>query len=380
LGEIPKTHAELSKVCSFSALDCSYPVRKEDSTMLTRLASATHEEVYRVEDRDSGLCGFIALHSTRLGPAAGGLRMRAYDSEEAALADVLNLARGMSYKNAAAGLPLGGGKAVIMGDAARDKTPALLQAMGRAIDALGGRYWTAEDMGMSPEDMAEIARGTRFVAGLDSGAHASGDPSPVTARGVLGAMRAGAARLWGSDDLTGRTVAVQGLGHVGWHLCRLLDEAGARLIVADMDPVRVAETVRAFGATEVAPAGVHAVDADVFAPCAIGGVLNAASIAEIRASMICGAANNQLATPGDADRLHARGILYLPDYVANGGGIINVAAEILRIGDRGPWVEERLATMRATMERLLARAAGEGTSPAPMADRIVEEALLARAG
>jgi leucine dehydrogenase len=167
--------------------------------MLTRLSSPTHEEVYRVEDRESGLRGFIALHSTRLGPAAGGLRMRVYDSDEAALEDVLNLSRGMSSKNAAAGLPLGGGKAVIMGDPARDKTPALLRAMGRAIDSLGGRYWTAEDMGMGPADMAEIARATCFVAGRDQGAHASGDPSPVTARGVMGAMRAGAAwrcRAW----------------------------------------------------------------------------------------------------------------------------------------------------------------------------------------
>lgn len=344
--------------------------------MLTRLASDTHEEVYRVEDRDSGLTGFIALHSTRLGPAAGGLRMRPYPDEAAALEDVLNLARGMSYKNAAAGLPLGGGKAVIMGDAARDKTPALLRAMGRAIDALGGRYWTAEDMGMSPADMAEIARETRYVAGRESGAHASGDPSPVTARGVLGAMRAGAARLWGGDDLVGRSVAVQGLGHVGWHLCRLLAEGGAELLVADMDAERVAAAVQAFGAREIPPAAIHAAQADVFAPCAIGGVLNHRTIPEIRAAMVCGAANNQLATPGDADRLHRRGILYLPDYVANGGGIINVAAEILCIADRGPWVEERLAAMRAMMERLLARAAQEGASPAPVADRMVEEVLF----
>ncbi|MBC7163997.1 MAG: Glu/Leu/Phe/Val dehydrogenase [Roseovarius sp.] len=348
--------------------------------MLTRLASDTHEEVYRVEDRGSGLRGFIAVHSTRLGPAAGGLRMRTYESEAAALGDVLNLSRGMSYKNAAAGLPLGGGKAVIMGDPARDKTVALLRAMGRAIDALGGRYWTAEDMGMSPEDMAEIACETRYVAGLDTGEHASGDPSPVTARGVLGAMRAGAARLWGSDDLSGRSVAVQGLGHVGWHLCRLLDAAGARLVVADTDAARVAATVRALGARAATPTGIHAAEADVFAPCAIGGVLNATTIPEIRAAMVCGAANNQLATPGDADRLHERGILYLPDYFANGGGIINVAAEILRIEDRGPWVEERLAAMRAAMEALLARAADEGVSPAPVADRMVERLLFAGEG
>jgi leucine dehydrogenase len=348
--------------------------------MLTRLSSPTHEEVYRVEDRESGLRGFIALHSTRLGPAAGGLRMRVYDSDEAALEDVLNLSRGMSSKNAAAGLPLGGGKAVIMGDPARDKTPALLRAMGRAIDSLGGRYWTAEDMGMGPADMAEIARATCFVAGRDQGAHASGDPSPVTARGVMGAMRAGAAQLWGTDDLRGRRVAVQGLGHVGWHLCRLLHAEGARLIVADMDRARQAETVREFAAEPAAAAEIHSAEVDIFAPCAIGGVLNVRSIPQLRTRMVCGAANNQLATPEDAARLHEAGILYLPDYVANGGGIINVAAEILRIEDREPWVEERLAAMRATMERILAQAAGEGKSPAPVADRMVEAALLVRAG
>lgn len=344
--------------------------------MLTRLASTSHEDLYRVENIETGLRGFIALHSTRLGPAAGGLRMRVYDSDAAAIDDVLNLSRGMSYKNAAAGLPLGGGKAVIMGDPTRDKTPGLLRAMGREINALRGRYWTAEDMGMAPEDMAEIARETRFVAGLDHGQHASGDPSPITAKGVFNAMRAGAAEVYGSDDLRGRHVAVQGLGHVGWHLCRLLHEAGARLSVADMDAGRVANAVRDFGAGAVAPGRIHATEADIFAPCAIGGILNARTIPEIRARLVVGAANNQLAIPEDADALHARGILYLPDYVANGGGIINVAAEILQITDSGPWVAERLDAMQATMTQILNRAKGEGLSPALIADRMIEDQLL----
>ena len=344
--------------------------------MLTRLSISSHEEVYRVEDAACGLRGFIALHSTRLGPAAGGLRMRAYDSDTTALDDVLNLSRGMSYKNAAAGLPLGGGKAVIMGDPARDKTPALLRAMGRAIDSLDGRYWTAEDMGMTPADMAEIARATRHVAGRDQGRHASGDPSPVTAQGILNAMRAGAAHLRGEDDLRGRHVAIQGLGHVGWQLCRLLHEAGAQLSVADMDEARAAVTAGEFGALTVAPDSIHAVEADILAPCAIGGSLHAATIPEIRAGMVCGAANNQLATPEDADRLRACGILYLPDYVANAGGIISVAAEILGIEDREAWVAGRLDAIRTTMTQILDRAAGEGKSPAAIADRVVEEALL----
>ena len=347
--------------------------------MLTRLSSPGHEDLYRVEDRESGLRGYIALHSTRLGPAAGGLRMRVYEGDDAAIEDVLNLSRGMSYKNAAAGLPLGGGKAVIMGDPTRDKTPALLRAMGRAIDSLAGRYWTAEDMGMSPADMAEIARETRFVAGRDQGLHASGDPSPVTARGVMGAMQAGAMRVWGKADLAGRRVAVQGLGHVGWHLCLMLHEVGARLIVADMDAARVAPTVKEFGAEPVAPEAIHAAEVDIFAPCAIGGVLNAQSVPGIRAAMICGAANNQLATAADAELLEARGILYLPDYVANGGGIINVAAEILQIADRDGWVADRLSSMQANMAHILTRAEAEGVSPAVIADRMVEEQLLARA-
>ena len=348
--------------------------------MLTRLSIASHEEVYRVEDVETGLRGFIALHSTRLGPAAGGLRMRIYESDEAALADVLNLSRGMSFKNAAAGLPLGGGKAVIMGDPARDKTPGLLRAMGRAIDMLEGRYWTAEDMGMSPADMAEIACATRYVAGRDQGQHASGDPSPVTARGVLSAMQAGAAALGGSGELRGWHVAVQGLGHVGWHLCRRLHGAGARLSVADMDAARAEVTAAEFGAAVVAPEAIHAAAADIFAPCAIGGVLNAATIPEIRARMVCGAANTQLATPVDADRLHKRGILYVPDYVANGGGIISVSAEILEIADRDAWVNSRLDAIGTNVARILERAAGEEASPAVTADRMVAEALLPKAG
>ncbi|WP_299848791.1 Glu/Leu/Phe/Val dehydrogenase dimerization domain-containing protein [uncultured Roseovarius sp.] len=347
--------------------------------MLNKIASTTHEAVYQVSDAESGLEGFIALHSTRLGPAAGGLRMREYASAQAALEDVLNLSRGMTYKNAAAGLPLGGGKAVIIGNPHSDKTPRLLRAMGRAVEALEGRYWTAEDMGMSPEDMAELAHETRFVAGLDSGSHASGDPSPVTAEGVFNAMKVGAEHRFGSADLAGKRVAVQGLGHVGWHLCRMLHGAGASLIVADMDAARVAGTVKEFGASLAEPGDIHRVEADIFAPCAIGGILNAQSIPELRAKLICGAANNQLSSASDADAIAAREILYLPDYVANGGGIINVAAEILKIEDRDPWVAEKLETLRQTMARILSKARAERAIPAHLADRTVDELILREA-
>lgn len=344
--------------------------------MLTRLATTTHEELYRVADHATGLRGFIALHSTRLGPAAGGLRMRSYDSDESALQDVLNLSRGMSYKNAAAGLPLGGGKAVIMGDPVQDKSVEKLRAMGRAVAMLEGRYWTAEDMGMTPDDMAELAKETRFVAGLARGEHASGDPSPVTARGVFNAMQIGARHRFGSDNLGGRRVAVQGLGHVGYQLCQLLHEAGAKLVVADPDFGRMRRAVNTFDAEAVTPDGIHAARADIFAPCAIGGTLNPETVSQLQARLVAGAANNQLARDGDAQRLHARNILYLPDYVANAGGIINVAVEILSITDRAAWTDEKLAALQATMERILTRAAADGVSPALVADRVFADKLL----
>ncbi|WP_323766739.1 Glu/Leu/Phe/Val family dehydrogenase [Marinovum sp.] len=349
--------------------------------MLTRIECSTHEEVYRVSDRDSGLEGLIAIHSTQAGPAAGGLRMRVYDGFDAALADVLALSRGMTYKNAAAGLPLGGGKAVILGDPATEKTDAKLRAMGRAVAALDGRYWTAEDMGMSPDDMKVLAGEADFVAGLADGPFASGDPSPITAQGVFNALKIGAARQFGSADLAAKRVAVQGLGHVGWYLCERLAAAGAELIVADTVAARVTEAQARFGAEVAAPEAIHRAEADVFAPCAIGGILNSASVPELRAAMVCGAANNQLADDAAADALHARGILYLPDYVANGGGIINAASEILRIGNRADFVTERLAQLEHTMRGILDAAARRDTSPAHVADATVEQGMaLRRAG
>jgi leucine dehydrogenase len=344
--------------------------------MLTRIETADHEEVYRVRDREAGLTGYIALHSTLRGPAAGGLRMRPYGSEEEALADVLRLSRGMTFKNAAADLPLGGGKAVIIGDPAADKTPALLRAMGRAVEALEGRYWTAEDMGMSPADMRELARETRYVAGLAEGDFASGDPSPVTARGVFNALRIGCKHRFGSADLHRRHVAVQGLGHVGMHLCNLLHQAGAVLTVCDPDHALVARAVEKFDAVAVPPDAIYGVGADVFAPCAIGGVLNGRNIRQLRVGLVAGGANNQLAGLADADALQARGILYAPDYVANGGGIINVATEILQVRDSGPWVAARLAALEETMERTLSRAIAGGISPARIADSTIEAAML----
>ncbi|MEM7722331.1 MAG: Glu/Leu/Phe/Val dehydrogenase dimerization domain-containing protein [Pseudomonadota bacterium] len=341
---------------------------------VTTIATATHERVLRIEDAASGLTGFIAVHSTALGPAAGGLRMRPYATEQEALTDVLRLSRGMTYKNAAADLPLGGGKAVILGNPAH-KTDAMLRAMGRAIDGLGGAYWTAEDMGMSPADMAVIREETPYVAGLPDGAHASGDPSPITARGIFYAIRVTARALWHSPVLSGRRVAVQGLGHVGWHLCKLLRAAGADLVVADMDADRAALAAQCFGA-EVVPADqILRVPADILAPCAIGGVLTADTIPHLQVRAVCGGANNQLGDDRDGDALHAREILYAPDYVVNAGGIVNVATEILRIDDRPGFVADKLCALEKTLAAIYAKAKAEQVGPHRVADLTVEDRL-----
>ncbi|MGR3758887.1 Glu/Leu/Phe/Val family dehydrogenase [Roseobacteraceae bacterium NS-SX3] len=338
----------------------------------TPVASQTHEEIYRVEDKSVGLVGFIGVHSTQLGPAAGGLRMRPYASEDEALTDVKRLSEGMTYKNAAAGLMLGGGKAVIIGDPATQKTPELLRAFARAIDGLKGRYITAEDMGMSPADMAVIAEETPFVAGLADGEFASGDPSPVTARGIFNAIRTARAHKHGSKDLAGVTVSVQGLGHVGWYLCQFLHEAGAKLVVTDIDAARVEKAIEAFGAKAVALDEIYGVEADIFAPCAIGGILNAETIPQLKVGIVAGGANNQLATEADGKALHARGILYAPDFVANGGGIINCATEIQKITDREGFVAEKLEALDETMAAILSKAKAEDVSPAAVAIATVQ--------
>lgn len=345
---------------------------------ITRLATPTHETVLRVHDASIGLTGFIAVHSTKLGPAAGGLRMRPYDSEDAALTDALRLSEGMTYKNAAAGLPLGGGKAVIIGDASA-KTSAQLLTFARAINTLEGDYWTAEDMGMSPSDMALLATETKFVAGLPDGPHASGDPSPITARGIFNAIKRTAKHRFGNNVLKGRTVAVQGLGHVGTYLCDFLHEAGAKLVLADIDPKRVAELASKYDAQTAGPDEILSVKADILAPCAIGAILNADSIAKLNVAAVCGGANNQLATAEDGARLHARGILYAPDFVVNAGGIINVATEVLAIDNRAAYVDEKLAAVENTLDRIFARAKTMDCSPADVAVAIVDEMLSDKA-
>ena len=286
-----------------------------------------HEQVVFGHDPRSGMRAIIALHSTTLGPAAGGCRLWPYETTGAALADVLRLSRGMSYKNAMAGLSLGGGKAVIIGEARR-KTPELFEAFGRFVDSLGGRYVTAEDVGTTTADMAVVARQTRYVAGLGRApGEAGGDPGPKTALGVFLGIQAAVKFRSGRADLAGVTVAVQGVGGVGYHLCALLATAGAKLAVADVRPAAVQRVVEEFGARVVPVEEILCEEAEVLAPCALGAVLNTQSLPRLRAKVIAGAANNQLAQGQDGTALSQAGILYAPDYVINAGGIISVARE-----------------------------------------------------
>ncbi len=289
-----------------------------------------HDSIHCFEDPASGLRAIIAIHSTALGPAAGGCRRWIYASDDAALTDVLRLSRGMTYKNAVAGLPFGGGKAVILAGEQAPKSTALFEAFGRAVDSLQGRYITAEDVGISVDDMRIVRGKTPFVSGLPQhGTGAGGDPSPWTALGVFHGIEAAVAARLGKDSLAGVTVAVQGVGHVGACLCSLLHDAGARLVVADVDSDKLRRLGEALPAEVVSPQDILFCDADVLAPCALGNVLNAATIPRIRAKVVAGAANNQLASAEDGARLTGRGILYAPDYVINAGGVISVAREYL---------------------------------------------------
>lgn len=342
--------------------------------MLKEIMIEGYERVVAVHAPEIGLEGYIAVHSTRLGPSAGGLRLRAYDSSDAALQDALKLARGMSFKNAAAGLPLGGGKAVIRSTPA-EMTRARWLAFGDAVASLNGAYWTAEDMGVTPADLAVVAERAPYVAGLENGAYASGDPSPHTARGVYECLVETLKWTSVSPQIQGKRVAVQGLGHVGWRLCALLADAGAALTVADIDAGAAARAEEAFGAARADVSAIHAVEADVFAPCAVGGVLNEKTIPEIRALAVVGAANNQLATPEDAERLAEAGILYAPDYIVNSGGIINVATEVLKIENREAWVRERLASIAPTLAEVFQKAGQDGAPPSEAADRLIAARL-----
>jgi leucine dehydrogenase len=290
-----------------------------------RMAKHEHEQLVLWSEPELGYRGIIAIHDTTLGPALGGTRFMNYDSDADAIVDALRLSRGMSYKAAVAGLNLGGGKSVIIGDNKTRNRELIFRAHGRAVESLGGRYITAEDVGTSPDDMEFVLMETEHVTGIMG---RSGDPSPVTAWGVFMGIRAAAHHRYGSDELTGKRVAVQGLGHVGYYLCQYLHEAGAELIVTDIDEGRLQMVVDDFGASKVGVDDIYTAEAEIFAPCALGAVINDETLPNFNFEIISGAANNQLARTRHGQAVHEAGILYAPDYVVNAGGLINVYGEL----------------------------------------------------
>jgi leucine dehydrogenase len=341
--------------------------------VLTQMRNGGHEEVVFVRDRDAELTAIIAIHSTTLGPALGGTRMYPYVTEEQALRDVLELSRGMTYKAAAAGLNLGGGKAVIIGDPRKDKQESLFRAFGRFVDKMNGVFYTAEDVGTDTSDMDHVRKETRFVTGVSREHGGAGDPSPITAYGVLQGMRACAAERWGNDSLARRRVAVQGLGKVGWELTELLQQAGAIVIGCDVNDEQRDRAQSQLGIQTVDPEAIYDVPVDIFAPCAMGGAISESTVPRLTCAVIAGSANNQVDGTAVPTLLLERGILYAPDYVINAGGLINVSVEL-----HGYDRMRALTLTREIYGRLLrvfqiARDLGIPTSAA--ADRIVEERL-----
>ena len=334
-----------------------------------------HELVHFVTDRATGLRAVIAVHSTHLGPGAGGARFWHYASAGEGVADALRLSRGMSFKNAMAGLALGGGKAVILADDARTKTPEMLAAFARAVDGLGGRYVTAEDVGMSVPNMVEISRSTRFVAGLPVADGAvGGDPGPHTSYGVYLGVRAAVRRKLGKDSLSGLHIAIQGAGSVAGGLARRAAAEGARISVADIDAGRAQALADEVGGTVVDPTEIMTLEADVLSPNALGAILTEQSIPALNVPVVAGGANNQMATPADGDRVHQRGILYAPDYVINAGGIINVATEYLKDGDEET-VRGRIEGIPGRLEQIWDESASTGRNPAAVADDIARRLI-----
>ena len=334
------------------------------------MKSRGHEQVLFSHDPSCGYFGIIAIHDTTLGPALGGTRVWPYRSTEEALQDVLRLSRGMTYKSAVAGLNLGGGKAVIIADPKRPDRESLFRAHGRFVETLGGRYITAEDVGTSPTDMEFVRRETKHVAGL---LNLSGDPSPVTGYGVYVGMKACAKQRWGKDSLAGRTVAVQGAGKVAYYLMKHLKEEGARLIATDIDQDKVTRVVEEFGALSVAPDAIYDAKADIFAPCALGAVINDDTIKRLAVEIVAGGANNQLAEVRHGIELEKKGILYAPDYVINGGGVVNV------FGELQGWTMDR-AKRKAqeiydTILRVFAIAKRDAIPSFEAADRLAEERI-----
>lgn len=336
-----------------------------------------YEQLVFCQDKTSGLKAIIAIHDTTLGPALGGTRMWTYASEEDAIEDALRLAKGMTYKNAAAGLNLGGGKAVIIGDPLKDKNEEMFRAFGRFIQGLNGRYITAEDVGTTVADMDLIHEETNYVTGISPAFGSSGNPSPVTAYGVYRGMKAAAMEAFGSDSLEGKRIAVQGVGNVAYNLCRHLHEEGAILIVTDINKAAVDRVVEEFGATAVNTDEIYSQEVDIFAPCALGAIINDDTIPQLKAKVIAGAANNQLRETTHGDQLHELGIVYAPDYVINAGGVINVADELY--GYNAERAMKRVETVYDNIAKVMEISRTQGIPTYLAADRLAEE-RIARVG
>ncbi|MGB9678775.1 MAG: Glu/Leu/Phe/Val family dehydrogenase [Thermoanaerobacteraceae bacterium] len=336
-----------------------------------------YENVVLCHDKTSGLKAIIAIHDTTLGPALGGCRMWTYDTEEDAINDALRLARGMTYKNAAAGLNLGGGKTVVIGNPRKDKSEALFRSLGRFIEGLNGRYITAEDVGTNLKDMDYIRYETKYVAGL---AEKSGDPSPFTAYGVFKGIEAAAEEVFGTTELRDKTVAVQGVGNVGYNLLKYLHEAGAKLVITDIFEDNVKRAVEDFKAEYVKPDDIYGVKCDIFAPCALGAVINDETIPMLKAKIVAGSSNNQLKEEKHGEILQEKGILYVPDFIINAGGVINVADELNPSGYNKERALRSVAVIFDTVKKVIQKSKEENIPTYAAANKVAEERIKTIAG
>jgi len=337
------------------------------------ISTTGHEEVVFCHNKDAGLKAIIAIHNTVLGPALGGLRMWPYKSEQEAVNDALRLSRGMTYKNAVAGLNIGGGKAVIIGDPAKDKSEALFRAFGRFVNSLNGRYITAEDVGIDVNDMEHVFRETEFVTGVHQVHGGSGDPSPFTAYGTLQGLMAALSAKFGNEDIGKYTYAVQGAGHVGMEFIKLLREQKAKVYVTDINKDLVRQAVDEFGCTAVGLDEIYDTDAEVYSPCALGGTVNEATLPRLKCKIICGAANNQLANDAIGDEVEKRGMLYAPDYAVNAGGVMNVSLEI--DGYNRERAMRMMRTIYVNVGRIFQIAKRDNIPTYKAADRMAEERI-----
>ena len=353
-------------------------VRTENKGLVVdKMSLMGHEQVVFCHDSATGLKAIIAIHNTTLGPALGGTRMWNYESEEQALEDVLRLSRGMSFKAAISGLELGGGKAVIIGDARKDKSEALMRKFGEFVNSLGGKYITAEDVGMSTKDMEYVRMETKHVTGIPESMGGSGDPSPVTAYGVYMGMKASAKYRWGSDSLVGKTVVVQGIGHVGENLVKHLTQEGATVIINDINEKKLAKISKQFGVKIVMGDAIYDLDMDIYAPCALGATLNPETIARLKCAIVSGAANNQLADENrDGKLLLEKGIVYAPDFLINAGGLINVYSEMNGY-DRKDALKQTKEIYTTTLE-ILQKAESEGITTHSAALQIAKRRIADR--